>query len=60
MEPVGLIIFGPKETAGISPSAQVFYTPTDEQKKFIREYFGWEFVTLDEAFEIMNSRICSL
>lgn len=54
MQPKGYVIFGPRETANVSPSIVVFYTPTPEQIRNIKEMFGWEFVTIEEMNRILN------
>lgn len=53
-EHTGFIIFGPKESIRDSICAAVYYTPTPEQVKNIKEMFGWSFVTKEEAEELLR------
>lgn len=54
-EHTGFIVFGPKETISYSLCAAVYYTPTPEQVKNIKEMFGWNFVTKEEAEELCRT-----
>lgn len=54
MKTTGFIVFGPKETIRDSLSAEMFYTPTPQQRKNIKEMFGWEYVTNEEASELLK------
>ena len=53
-EHTGFIVFGPKESIRYSLCAEVYYTPTPEQVKNIKEMFGWDFVTIEEMNRILN------
>ena len=54
--PTGYIVFGPKETIRYSACAQVYYTPTESQIRNIKNIFGWDYVTLKEAEELLDKR----
>lgn len=52
----GYIVLGPKETICYSACVQIFYTPTESQIRNMKEMFGWDYVTLKEADELLEKR----
>lgn len=56
LEQKGYLVLGPKESISISACIMLYYEPTEHQKRNMMEMFGWEFVTLQEAEELLKHR----